>query len=197
MSILNLGKLIDYHSFENYIKEVEVLPEIIHKYGKEFVVPDYPCWITYLNEGNIKGSISFTRHTYKHPILNKLCNDIIEILKSIFTNDISLIIERVHVVKTTGSIPIHRDEAGRISCINIGLKNASGAITHTSVNQTKESFPYNHQSIILENGYGYLVDTYQYHAVENLNDQPRYLITYGFGNNFEFLKNKLRENYYG
>jgi len=38
----------------------------------------------------------------------------------------------------------------------------------------------------------YLMNTNQYHSVKNTNDQPRYLITYGFGETFEILEKEFK-----
>jgi hypothetical protein len=64
MELLPLGKLIDPYEFQLYIDEAEKLETVVHKYGNDFIIPDYPCWMEYKNEGNITGSISFSRHTF-------------------------------------------------------------------------------------------------------------------------------------
>ena len=132
MNIINLGKLIDPTEFQIYIDEAEKLETVVHKYGGEFIVPDYPCWMEYKNEGEVEGSISFTRHTNKHPVLSQMVKKVIDILTPIFPDNIPPIIERVHFIRTMGSIVPHRDEAGRYACINIGVKNSSSAITKIS-----------------------------------------------------------------
>ena len=190
-SLVDLGKIIDPGLLDRYILVASELPEFVHKYGKNFSIPVYPCWMSYSNEGGMTGSISFTRNTFKHPDLKEMSFYIIDILKKLFVTGFVLDPARIHILKTSGDITIHRDEAGRKCCLNIGVKNTSGALTHTSVNQTRETFKDNHTTDQLLDGYGYLLNTYEYHSVESVNSEPRFLITYGFGADFNVIKNNL------
>lgn len=192
MSILNLGKLIDSTQFQCYVDEAEKLETVIHKYGSDFIIPDYPCWMEYKNEGDVPGSISFTRHTAKHPILKEMTQKIYDIYKNIFAPKRPVLLERIHFIRTIGSVTVHKDEAGRNACINIGVRNSSGAITKMSNDGIRENFNNNHSITIIPEGYAYLVNTNQYHAVEHTNDQPRYLITYGFGDTFDILSKEFK-----
>lgn len=192
MNIINLGKLIDTKNFESYISAAEELETVIHEYGGEFIVPNYPCWIEYKNEGKLIGSISFSRHTTKHPILKNLVKEIVDILSPIFPENYSPEDNRVHLIRTHGNIPVHKDEAGRLTCINIGLKNSAGAITYMGNSNLKEEFLTNNTAIRLQDGHGYLVNTNAYHSVNSINDEYRYLITYGLGVKYEYFKKFLR-----
>lgn len=192
MNIINLGKLIDPDEFQVYIDAAEKLETIVHKYGGEFIIPNYPCWMEYRNEGNVLGSISFTRHTSQHPILSKMVKKVTDILTPIFPDNSLPIIERVHFIRTIGNIVPHQDEAGRYACINIGVKNSSNAITKISNDNIYENFDTNNTSYVVKEGFGYLLNTHQIHAVEGHLDSPRYLITYGFGTKFEVLKNTIK-----
>jgi len=192
MSIISLGKIIDPLQFEKYIKETESLETIVHKYGSAFDIPDYPCWMEYRNEGDIIGSISFTRHTNKNSVLAEMVMTIAENLKRIFPKDHPPVPERIHLIKTRGNIVAHRDEAGRYSCINIGLRNSSLAITRMSNDGILDNFQNNNTAYRIDEGVAYLVNTNQYHSVEGDIDIDRYLITYGFNTRFETLKNFFR-----
>lgn len=194
MNIINLGKLIDPDMFQVYIDAAEKLETVVHKYGSEFVVPDYPCWMEYKNEGNIPGSISFTRHTNKHIVLTEMVKRVIDILTPIFPDNAPPMIERVHFIRTLGNIVPHRDEAGRYACINIGVKNSSKAITKISNDNIYENFDNNYTPYVVIEGFGYLLNTNQIHAVEGELDTPRYLITYGFGTKFDILKDVIKAN---
>lgn len=191
MSIISLGKILDQNLLEKYLEIALLLPDVVHKYGEDFKLPEYPCWMSYANEGGIVGSISFTRNTFQHAQLKEMSYYVINILRKLFKGNFPLDPARVHILKTVGDIVVHRDEAGRKCCINIGIKNTSGAITHTSINQTRETFHDNHTSHQLLDGYGYLLNTYEYHSVEYVNSDPRFLITYGFGADFDIIKNNL------
>lgn len=194
MTIYRIGKIIDPSIYLNHIREAELLGTVIHRYGEPFVVPTTPCWMTYLStDYGETGSISFTRNTYSHPILKILVDDVISSLKNILP-DIPLRRDRVHLIRTLGTIPPHRDEAGRQCCINIGLKNSNLSITKVSLNNSHEGFESNHEDHKIEDGVGYLLDTSNVHAVVGSPDIPRYIITYGFGLPFYQLKSYLDEN---
>jgi len=191
MDMIEIGKLIEPSEFSKYIEETEKWETVVHKYGGEFVVPDYPCWMEYKNEGDIIGSISFSRNTYKNPIIAEMIDKVMKILEPIFPEGIKPIRERVHFIRTTGYIVLHKDEAGRNSCINIGVRNSSGAITRMSNDGIRANFENNHTPWVVKEGVGYLMNVNQWHAVESINEEPRYLITYGFGEKFNVLKDKL------
>ena len=193
MNIIDLGKLIDPEEFTSCIEVAEGLETIIHKYGGNTVIPDYPCWIEYKNEGGIIGSISFSRHTNKHPILSEMSKKVTDILRPIFPKEYGPEIGRIHLIRTKGDIPIHRDEGGRLTCINIGLKNSSEAITYMGATDVpREDFYKTRSTTILKDGYGYLVNTHELHSVQAINDKPRYLITYSLGAKFDYFKKFLR-----
>jgi len=185
-NIIKIGKLINILEFDKYIKEIDQLPEIIHEYGKKFDIPDSPCLMTYGN--NTGGTISFTRHTHKHPILIELTKEIVKILRSLLHDDIPVYKERVHIIKTKGNVVAHRDEAGRNTCINIGLMNTSLAMTNTNYTQDQ-----NYDSYILNDGEGYILNTHEYHSVTSIENKPRYLITYGFAEQFDYIKSKVNQ----
>lgn len=191
MSIYNLGKLIDPAEFDVYISEAEKLETVVHRYGSPFAVPDYPCWMQYKRERGVEGSISFTRNTYKHPILNQMTEKVVDLLTPIFPEDMKPIRERVHFIKTLGSITPHRDEAGRMSCINIGIKDSSSALTQIGIDDLFETFEERHKDYVVREGYAYLLNTHVMHAVVGTNI-PRYLITYGFGETYDNILSRLR-----
>lgn len=196
MSILDLGKIINPAEFQSYMDEADKMEVVGHKYGAVQVVPDYPCWMEYSNEDNVIGSISFSRHTAKHPILREMTQKVFHILENIFPSGIPVLIERIHLIRTKYNLPPHKDEAGRNACINIGVRNSSGAHTKMSNDGILENFKVNHSITAVAEGHAYLMNTNQFHSVECLNDNFRYLITYGFSEKYENLekafKNKLR-----
>lgn len=191
-NLIRLGSILDPVDFQKYIDEAEKLETVVHKYGTDFVVPDFPCWMQYSNEAGVKGSISFSRHTYKHPVLREMVEKIVELLTPIFPENLKPNIERVHFLKTRGSIVAHRDEAGRMTCINIGLKNSSSATTKISNDDIFENFQNNHSDYKIEDGVAYLLNTNSLHAVDGDDNLDRYLITYGFGHSFGTMKKVLR-----
>lgn len=194
MSIIRLGKLIDTQEFEKYIFEAEKLDTVIHKYGTEFVIPNYPCWMEYKNEGNVEGSIAFGRNTINHPILREMAHKVAQLLTPIFPAKHPPMPEGIHLVRTIGSIVKHRDEANRNACINIGLKNSSVAVTKISTDGIYENFEINNTSHRVEDGVAYLLNTNQIHSVEAPLNIPRYLITYGFREKFNSLTKILNIN---
>lgn len=192
MNLFKLGKLIDVKDYFSYIEESEKLEVVFHNYGEKLIIPDYPCWMEYKNQGTEIGSISFTRHTFKHHVLREMTLKIKSVLEKIFPSSIPVLVERIHLLKTSGNIPIHKDESRRSSCINIGIKNSSVATTKISKDGIYNNFQKNHQSIRLVDGYGYLMNTYQWHSVESPFGINRYLITYGFKENFNYLHSQLK-----
>lgn len=190
-NILNLGKLIEPIDFYPYINEADKLEHHVHKYGTEIEYPDYPCWLEYKNEGELDGSISLTRNTYKHPILQTMCQKICDILTPILDKIEKPNVKRVHFIKTYGSIPVHKDEGGRISCINIGIKNSSKAITRVCSDRNFDKFETNSTSHKILEGYGYLLNINQWHSIESDTETKRYLITYSFGLPYFILKNRI------
>jgi hypothetical protein len=189
MNIIKIGQLINTTEFDQYIIEAEQLETVVHKYGGDLNILDYPCWMEYKNEGNIVGSISFSRHTSKHPILKDMVLRVADILIPIVP---SFTPNRIHLIRTVGSIPPHRDEGNRMCCINIGLKNSSSAITKISNDGIRENFSTNNTAYTVEDGVGYLLNTNHLHSVEGDLHTPRYLITYGFGTKFEILKRVIK-----
>lgn len=167
------------------IEELENVPVVKHVYGQETVIPDSFCWMTYAGVNG--GEISFSRNTGK--FLPKVSAYVLEYLQDLTT--VKLSPERVHFIRTRGFVNPHRDEANRKCCINIGLKNSSKATTKICLTENLEDFYTKHASFICEDGSAYLLDTTRIHGVDGTME-PRLLITYGFGANFEVIKGTLK-----
>lgn len=167
--------------------ELDTLPIVTHLYGADFsnVPSDQMCWMTY---GNSNGTISFSRNTkLKYP---DFCNHVVSYLENLF--DLKFYPERVHFIKTTGTVGIHRDEAGRNCCINIGLLNSDKAVTQISTENDVSLFEENYHSYIVEPGCAYLLNTQLLHRVQS-EEEKRILVTYGFGATYEQVLSKVRE----
>jgi len=189
MSFIQLGKIINPTEFNQFIAAAEQMETVVHRYGGDLVIPAYPCWMEYKNEGGVVGSISFSRHTNSHPALKEMIQIVATALIPIF-NGKPVLLERIHFMKTVGDVVAHRDEAGRVSCINIGIKNTSTAITRVSNSNSLSDFETNHTDYHVEEGSAYLLDVSNIHAVIG-NNIPRYLITYGFGTPFNILSTHI------
>lgn len=185
---LDLGKVLDPEKFTAWINRTEQFENFVHVYGSDFKIPDYPCWMEYQGEGGLDGSISFTRNTIKDPVLIGMVDELYDIFLGFFPPSIKPNRERIHLIKTRGCIPVHRDEANRLSCINIGLKNSQSALTHISTDGIYENFNSSHATFRVAPGHAYLLNTAQWHSVESPKDVVRYLVTYGFGVPFSTLK---------
>lgn len=183
--MFDLGKIVNSNEFYEYIDVVKTYEVLTHEYGTDFKVPDYPCMMQYAAPG-LTGIITFSRNTYLDERLQPMCNKIVDILSEIFKPVIKFDPKRVHILKTTGTVIPHRDEAGRISCINIGIMNASSAITKFSEANTLEEYNLTHYDAIAEDGHGYILDTSKFHSVIGT-DIERYMITYGFGATYNQL----------
>lgn len=181
-----LGRLIDPEHFKTYVEIAASLPSFVHVYGSKMEVPSYPCWMEYSKEFGVEGSINFTRNTSKHPILSKMVDEVVLALKPVFPESNRPVRERIHLVRTIGDITSHKDEDGRLSCINIGVLNSESATTRMSTDGLFETFDTNHLDIRVKDGYGYLINTSNVHAVIG-SSSPRYLLTYSFGTHFDIL----------
>jgi hypothetical protein len=179
---------------DDFVSASESLEIVTHKYGTVTNIPNYPCWMEYLNEGNVQGSISFTRHTDQHPLLKDMVTLIIEKFSIIFPKHVPLLRERVHFIRTKGDIVPHRDENGRKCCINIGVKNSDGALTKMGIDDSFDTFNERHDTHVVDSGVGYLVDVGRIHAVTALNNEYRYLITYGFAQTYDKMLSLLMNN---
>lgn len=177
--MIKLCKLLDALDFEKYIEASDSFPVKLRKHGDPFLVVDYPYWQKYSQSQN--GNISFAVNSFMDPIVNEMTLNVAELLKEIFPRDMPVDSTRVRLVRTIGNVNRHRDEAGRLSCINIGLRNSSASITRFGVEDKLETFDTNHVDYKVEEGCAYLVNTGILHEV--IGPQiPRYLITYGFQN---------------
>jgi hypothetical protein len=162
---------------------LDALPIHKHHYGQPMeAIPSSLYWTEYqpFQEGD--GTISFARLLFlQYP---EVAHYVVNYIQSFFPK-LPIDYRRVNLLKTHGSIRMHKDESHRKCCINIGIKNSTGAITKTSSTLEHaifESVAVAHQC---QNGHAYLLDTSHLHRVMAINDQPRYLFTYGFGVTFE------------
>ncbi len=161
------------------------IEEVIHEYGSEFNIP--PDRFLWMNYSRPEGTIGFTRNTSK--FYPELADYVVKYLESLV--DLKFYPERVHFIRTRGSIVPHRDEAGRKCCINIGIQNSNSAITRYSDIDKEETFMQDYTECVCEDGSAYLLDTGKLHAVKGSN-MDRILITYGFGATFNQIRSKLR-----
>lgn len=192
-NIIDIGKIIDdVNIYENFLLDLKNLKTVTQKYYEKMIIPSYPCWLQYVNERNQIGSISITSSLYKHKNLKNLTSIIAQKLNNlkIFKN-IKFKNTRINFLRTSGTVAIHQDTGERNCAINIGLKNSNLASTKISLDNVFENFDKNHETLIMNNGYGYLINTQTFHSVYHHDDQLRYLITYSFKESFEEIKNKI------
>ena len=156
-----------------------------HRYGQEMELnPTELYWTEYQPFQPGDGTISFARKLYlKYP---EVAVHVRDYMQGLFP-DIPFDIERVNLLKTVGSIRRHMDESSRKCCINIGIINSTGAITKASTTRNHEEYLSNAKEYQCQDNHAYLLDTSRLHQVVALNDNPRYLFTYGFGIDFEII----------
>lgn len=179
--MINLGKILDPFEFEKYIQAAESFPIEIRKRGDIFSAVDYPHWQKYAMYEKQTQGISFAMNCHNDPLLNEMTLLVAKRLEEIFPEDLPVDPTKIRLVRTIGKVSRHRDEGGRLSCINIGLRNSSKGITRFGVDDRLETFDANHKDYRVEEGYAYLVNTGILHEVIG-SFEPRYLITYGFHN---------------
>lgn len=155
------------------------LPIYKHIYGMPMEkIPSSLYWTEYQPREQGGGIISFARQIYiRYPELAEYVQNYIQKFFSTYKIEIY----RVGLIKTCGNIRSHIDESNRLSCINIGIKNSSGAVTRTSNVKDEELYEKTATEITCQDNHAYLLDTGSRHEVIALNNLPRYLFTYGFG----------------
>lgn len=182
--MIDLGKLLDIDEFDKFIEIAETLPIIPYVYGGYNPVPDYPCWT---KANGVAGTISFSKNIHKCDALAGAVSRMHDALLPFFPSP--PLAERMHFIKTTGSIGAHIDEGGRASCINIGLRNSSSAITRVGKTNELSLFNTEYDDYVVKEGHGYLLNTSQYHSVIGSPDIIRYQISY----KFQVDGNKIQE----
>ncbi len=171
------------------------LPEVTRKYNSAEPLLNQAGWITYgrpMREINTDhGTISFSTHTHK--IFPKFTDDVMDRLHEFITPNYTWNKNRIRLIRTTGYILSHTDE-DRNSCINVGLFNSDTAITHFGKNNSFADFdePMNTSTYRCNDGDAYLLNVSNVHAVyPTTGTGPRYLITYGFAEDFDYLSRIL------
>ena len=156
------------------LRVLDRLPVIDHKYGDP--QPDSMTfkWMRYVQP---EGYISFARNLGAYMPL--VAYHVTEYLKTVI--DVPIPFARVNFMKTAGCVGPHRDEGGRKSVINIGIRNASAAITRVSLDNDFDTFETEYEDYTVEDGCAYVLDVDNVHAVLDQKGGERLLITCGFG----------------
>jgi|APGre2960657423_1045063.scaffolds.fasta_scaffold12936_3 hypothetical protein len=174
----------DFRLPEGFTTELlDTLPIRKHHYGQPMEeTASSLYWTEYQPFQAGDGTISFARALFlQYP---DTAQYVANYITSFFPN-LPLDYRRINLLKTCGSIRVHKDENNRKCCINIGIKNSTGAVTKTSSTLDHAIFEDVAVSHVCQDGYAYLLDTSRLHRVIAVNDQPRYLFTYGFARTFE------------
>lgn len=159
-----------------------------HKYGESQPDASTFRWMQYTNEGNYVGYIAFARDLGTH--MPQVADHIAHYLTSLI--DIPIDPHRIGFMSTGGDITPHRDEGGRRTCINIGVREADSSITRVSLDDDFDTFDTEYEDHTVQDGSAYLLNVSRIHAVFQQRKARRLLITYGMGATFEQLKTKLR-----
>lgn len=156
--------------------DLNVLDNIPVAYKKQYepvsVVHEGLHWMTYSVPGG--GSIGFSRNTMKY--LPEVVEHTAQYLEQRFPN-LAVHRDRIHFIRTKGKIKEHRDESGRLSSINIGIKNSSTAITRFGNDDRYDTFHTNYTDYQCQDSGVYLLNTSILHSVINLTDDTRTLLT--------------------
>ena len=169
--------------------ELTKLPVYKHTYGEsQEEDPTTLYWTEYHSldpDLNEKGSISFVRKLYlEYP---EVAQYIVDYLQTLFPI-IEFETNRVSVLKTNGSINPHIDEAGRICCVNIGIKNSSAAVTRTSSTKDFEIFEKVASEVVCQDNHAYLLDTSSVHEVIGKDlTTDRFFFSYAFRREFNIV----------
>lgn len=171
--IRDLGQLLPLHLVNDALTSIENLPIIDHVYGEKQPSRKYPFWMRYTQKRAI-GQISFTRNTglINDPYFTLLIDEAERVLNKLLSPSLTVNRHHIHIIRTSGNIVAHIDEGGRVSCINMGLRNASSAVTTSYAGSGIES-------LSLTDGGVCLLDTSIMHDVKGDENIMRYAITYG------------------
>lgn len=184
-------KIGDNFAFDASIFDLvilDTLPIVYHTYGSQTQIPDELCWMSYA--GTEGGEISFTRNT--HIYLPEVAKYVTAYMQQFVKIDLQLLPERIHFIRTRGTVNPHRDEPSRKCCLNIGLKNSNSAITNIADTENISEFLKGHDSYTCEDGSMYLLDTSRIHSVEGDPNVSRLLLTYGFTRDFKTIRSILK-----
>ena len=155
------------------VSSLDDIPVAYKKQGSPVsAVYDGLHWLTYSVFDD--GRISFTRNTQKY--LPEVVEYTAQFLEKRFPN-LPVYRERIHFLQTKGKIREHRDEAGRRTSINIGIKNTSTAVTRFGVEDKYETFNTNYEDFTCQDGKVYLLNTSVLHSVLSQTEDVRTLIT--------------------
>jgi hypothetical protein len=160
------------------LRILDTLPVHVHKYGSPQPSVSNFMWMEYNNEGFHTGRISFCRNIGTH--WPEAAYHVIEYLSSLLP-DWPLDPNRVAFMRTYGNIAPHRDEGGRLCCINIGIRDSDVAVTRVSLDDDFDTFDREYEDHTVNDGCSYLLDVSRVHAVYQTSLGNRLLISYGFG----------------
>src|SRR4051812_31788854 len=158
-----------------------------HKYGSPQPDASVFRWMQYSNEGNYAGYIAFARDLGTH--LPAVADHIAHYLSGVI--DVPIDPHRIGFMCTGGNITPHRDEGGRKTCINIGLRDSDSAITRVSLDDDFDTFDTEYEDHTVQNGCAYMLNVARIHAVFQQRSARRLLVTYGMGASFDVLRTKL------
>lgn len=193
-NFIRFNEILDYKKYISLISELEKLKVYIQKYNNPFCAPNYPCWIKYENERNLKGSISITSNLYKLNFLNDaLSNIATDLNNSSLGKKIFFKKTKINFIKTNNEVGIHKDQGNRITALNIGLMNSNQGTTRFSLDNSLENFYKNTEELIINDGEGVIINAEVFHSVSHNSNQDRYLITYNLGKSFQEIKKMLEE----
>lgn len=168
------------------------MPLFAHVYGCSLDYSAEPFWMRYASPF---GSLTFSRFLYKkYPDFTK---GVAEYLNGLFKSKIKFYHESVNIFYTEGDIVPHRDESGRVSSINIGLKNSDVAITSYSPTNTLVRYHEDKVDFQCVDGATYLLNTSNIHAVSGPRGVCRYMITYSLGIEYATVLDMLKQDLNG
>jgi hypothetical protein len=168
-----LGKILDPSLFSEYVANSSELPVVRRRYGSTFNHAEGPHWLTYqMIEGT---TIGFLRNPDLHPALKQMVDIAIPIFEAMFQGRIPVNRAQISFTRNQGNVKLHTDEGSRTAAINIGLLNSASSRVGViaSDGETMNEF-------MIEDGYGYLLNTSAYHKVEGDPKVVRYLLSYEF-----------------
>lgn len=185
-----MGEIKSLETIHNFVDCLNNLPIRNHVYGQPQKTPsEYPHWMKYCYDGG-DDYIMFSRNTILVDGMNEIASYVIQMISNLGLPLNEEFLPRVHFLKTFGNVTPHRDEAGRKSCINIGILNSSSASTRFSLNDSFQTFSSDYEEMRMVDGSVYLINTNCVHAV-NGEQKERLLITVGFGAPYDTLLSRF------
>lgn len=188
-NVSELTLSLDLSKYRRFVYAAETLPDVFHTFGKPVPKVSGPHFITYANTTQPKDSLGFSRFILEHAELRDLADQFYQDTKQIWAV-LPFVPGKVTLVKSVGDVELHRDDIGRMCCLNFGLLRSSFSTTELASNNSLES-PGDFEGFTVKQGSGYLVNVSWPHKVTCRLRASRWLLNYSFELSYTEVQRRL------